>query len=56
MFQPLLAVTVPDFRDSIKGKLRDLGWTDAVSSADHEYGFLLLPEVRKPEPLTPTGE
>ncbi|KAN0076990.1 hypothetical protein V8E55_010845 [Tylopilus felleus] len=40
--------------EDIKGKLRDLGWTDAVSSADHEYGFLLLPEVRKPEPLTPT--
>ena len=44
------------FEFSIKDRLKKLGWTDIVTSFGFYYRLLNLPEVRKPEPLTPTGE
>ncbi|KAF8546191.1 hypothetical protein OG21DRAFT_1210848 [Imleria badia] len=38
--------------DDIKAELKRLGWTDFTTSSM----FLRLPQVRKLEPLTPTGE
>lgn len=56
MFRTPLGLTVPDIRDSIKAKLEELGWTDIVSSLFCDIDLLQLPEVRKLEPLTPSGE
>lgn len=37
-------------------KLEESGWADGLSSLSNDTYFLWLPEVRKFEPLTPTGE
>lgn len=55
MFQPLLVFTMPDIQVSIKGRLKELGWTETDMS-QCGYDLTQLPEVRKLEPLTPIGK